>query len=197
MNIIGLTGGSGAGKSTVAHFFAARGAGWVDADVVYHRLCRENRAMLAELSAAFGDVLGADGTLDRSRLALIVFSGPDKLALLDGITTPYIRAASCAAFDACAREGKRFVLYDAPTLFQLGADALCTGGVIGVLAPRAVRVARVMARDGLTEERACARIDAQPDDAFYRVRCRWIIENGGTREETERQCAQLLDFLSG
>ena len=67
----------------------------------------------------------------------------------------------------------------------------------GVLAPRAVRVARVMARDGLTEERACARIDAQPDDAFYRVRCRWIIENGGTREETERQCAQLLDFLSG
>ena len=190
MNIIGLTGGSGAGKSTVAHFFAARGAGWVDADAVYHRLCRENRAMLAELSAAFGDVLGADGTLDRSRLAPIVFSGPDKLALLDGITTPYIRAASCAAFDAYAREGKRFVLYDAPTLFQLG-------GVIGVLAPRAVRVARVMARDGLTEERACARIDAQPDDAFYRVRCRWIIENGGTREETERQCAQLLDFLSG
>ena len=58
MNIIGLTGGSGAGKSTVAHFFAARGAGWVDADAVYHRLCRENRAMLAELSAAFGDVLG-------------------------------------------------------------------------------------------------------------------------------------------
>ena len=141
MNIIGLTGGSGAGKSTVAHFFAARGAGWVDADAVYHRLCRENRAMLAELSAAFGDVLGADGTLDRSRLAPIVFSGPDKLALLDGITTPYIRAASCAAFDACALRcadavpvGRGRAVYGRG---DRGACAACGSGCAGDGAGRA------------------------------------------------------------
>lgn len=197
MDIIGLTGGSGAGKSTVARFFAAHGAGWVDADAVYHRLCRENGEMLAALAGAFGDVLDAAGGLDRARLAAIVFASPDRLALLNDITVPYIREASRAAFAACAREGRRFVLYDAPTLFQSGADALCTGGVVGVLAPYAVRVARVMARDGLTEERARARIDAQPDDAFYRLRCRWVIENGGDLEETRRQCERLLVSLMG
>lgn len=195
MKVIGLTGGSGAGKSTAAQFLAAHGAGWVDADAVYHTLCRENRAMLAELTAAFGDVLDASGALDRARLAPAVFASPERLEQLGRITFPYIRAASLEAFAACEREGRRFTLYDAPTLFQSGADALCDGGAIGVIAPRETRIARIMARDGLSRERAAARIDAQPDDGFYRVRCRWILENDASREETERRCRLLLDDI--
>lgn len=192
MKVIGLTGGSGAGKSTVARFLCARGMGWVDADAVYHRLCRENREMLAELADAFGDVLNEAGALDRARLAPVVFASPERLALLGTITYPYIRAASREAFAACAREGRRSVLYDAPTLFQSGADELCGGGTIGVVAPRGTRIARIMARDGITRAQAEARIDAQPDDGFYRSRCRWIIENDASQEETERRCAHLF-----
>ena len=195
MKIIGLTGGSGAGKSTVAHALHAMGAGWVDADAVYHMLCRENRGMLDELRAAFGDVLDGNGALDRTRLAPIVFAAPERLALLNQLTIPYIREASRQAFERCAKDGCPFILYDAPTLFQSGVDSLCNGGVIGVIASREIRIARVMERDGLSREHAAARIDAQPDDGFYRLRCRWIIENGSTLEAAERQCAALFHQL--
>ncbi len=194
MKIIGLTGGSGAGKSTVARALHAKGAGWVDADAVYHMLCRENRAMLEELCIAFGDVLDADGALDRTRLAPVVFDSPERLALLNTITIPYIRAASQEAFAACA--ACPFTLFDAPTLFQSGTDDLCSG-VIGVLAPRALRIARIMERDGISNEQAAARIDAQPDDRFYRARCRWIIENSASQEAVERLCGELFEELAG
>ena len=100
MKIIGLTGGSGTGKGTVAARMRSLGAGWVDADAVYRRLCAENRAMLDALDAAFGGVTDENGALDRPKLAKIVFSDPEKLAELNRITTPYIRAASLAAIRA-------------------------------------------------------------------------------------------------
>lgn len=191
MKLIGLTGGSGAGKSTVAQALVALGAGWVDADAVYHTLCRENRAMLDELCAAFGPVLDAEGALDRRRLAPIVFADTAALDRLNAITTPYIRAASREALARCEAEGRPAALYDAPTLFQSGAEVLCPDGVIGVLAARETRIARIMARDGLDEGRAAARIDAQPDDDFYRARCRWLLTNDGDRAAIEAACAAL------
>lgn len=197
MKIIGLTGGSGAGKSTVAQTLHALGTGWVDADAVYHQLCRENREMLTALCDAFGDVLDADGALDRNRLAPVVFSDAARLTLLNQITIPYIREASQQAFSDCAARGCPFILYDAPTLFQSGADDLCSGGVIGVIAPREMRILRIMERDGLSRERAAARIDAQPDDGFYRQRCRWIIENDTTRDAAIQKSAALFRELNG
>lgn len=176
MKIIGLTGGSGTGKSEVARLLCLRGAGWVDADVVYRRLCAENSDMLTALQQAFGDILDKNGGLDRKKLAEIVFGDAALLQKLNEITTPYIRRASLAAI--AAQVGKPFVLYDAPTLFETGADALCER-VIGVLADRETRIRRIMARDGLTEAAARARVHAQPDDAFYRARCAELIENNG------------------
>ena len=197
MKIIGLTGGSGAGKSTVAQTLHALGAGWVDADAVYHRLCRGNREMLAALCRAFGDVLDEDGALDRNRLAPIVFSDAAQLTLLNQITIPYIREASKQAFSDCAERGCPFTLYDAPTLFQSGADDLCSDGVIGVIAPRETRILRIMERDGLSYARAAARIDAQPDDTFYRQRCRWLIENDATRDAAVQKSTALFHELNG
>ena len=154
MKIIGLTGGSGTGKGTVAARMRSLGAGWVDADAVYRGLCAENRAMLDALDAAFGGVTDENGALDRPKLAKIVFSDPEKLAELNRITTPYIRAASLAAIRA--QSACPVVLYDAPTLFEAGADDFCDA-VIAVLAPHDTRVSRIIERDHLPEEAASMR----------------------------------------
>ncbi len=141
MKIIGLTGGSGTGKGTVAARMRSLGAGWVDADAVYRGLCAENRAMLDALDAAFGGVTDENGALDRPKLAKIVFADPEKLAELNRITTPYIRAASLAAIRA--QSACPVVLYDAPTLFEAGADDFCDA-VIAVLAPHDTRAFRAL-----------------------------------------------------
>ena len=193
MKIIGLTGGSGMGKGTVAARMRERGAGWVDADAVYRRLCAENREMLAALDAAFGGVLEETGALDRPKLARLVFSDPDRLRELNRITNPYIRAASRAAIQAQA--ACPIVLYDAPTLFEAGADDLCEK-TVGVLADTETRVRRVMARDGISEQAARARILAQPDDGFYRARCDYILENNGDLAALWRETDALYTILS-
>ncbi len=176
MKIIGLTGGSGTGKGTVAMRMRSRGAGWVDADAIYRALCSTNREMLEELKAAFGDVLDEKGALDRPKLAEIVFSDAEKLAQLNAITVPYIREASRAAIEAQA--DCSIVLYDAPTLFEAGADDFCEK-VVGVLADTETRVRRIVARDGISEQAARARILAQPSDEFYREKCDFILQNSG------------------
>ena len=153
MKIIGLTGGSGTGKGTVAARMRALGAGWVDADAVYRTLCAENREMLSALDTAFGGVTDVNGVLDRPKLAKIVFSDPAKLQQLNEITTPYIRKASLEAIRA--QSACPIVLYDAPTLFEAGADDFCDK-IIAVLAPHDTRVARIIERDGLSNEAARA-----------------------------------------
>ena len=193
MKIIGVTGGSGPGKGTVAARMRELGAGWVDADAVYRDLCAANREMLAALNAAFGGVTDETGALDRPKLAKIVFSDPEKLAKLNEITIPYIRAASLDAMQAQA--DCPIVLYDAPTLFEGGVDDLCEK-TIGVLADTETRVQRVMARDGISEEAARARILAQPDDGFYRARCDYILENNGDLAALWRETDALYTILS-
>ena len=178
MKIIGLTGGSGTGKGTVAARMRSLGAGWVDADAVYRGLCAENRAMLDALDAAFGGVTDENGALDRP-----------KLAKINRITTPYIRAASLAAIRA--QSACPVVLYDAPTLFEAGADDFCDA-VIAVLAPHDTRVSRIIERDHLPEEAARARIDAQPPDSFYRG---YIIENNGDLDTLYRDTDALYQIL--
>lgn len=193
MRIIGLTGGSGTGKGTFAALLRDKGAGWVDADAVYRRLCAENREMLHELDTAFGGVLDETGALDRKKLASIVFADPDKLKMLNGITLPYIRAAS---LDEMRAQGDcPFVLYDAPTLYEVGADDLCER-IIGVLADTEVRIKRIMARDGLDETAARARIGAQPDADFYRARCDYIVENNGGIADLQQQADAIFENLA-
>ena len=192
MKIIGLTGGSGVGKGTVAARMRELGAGWVDADAVYRDLCAANREMLDALDAAFGGVTDETGALDRPKLAAIVFADPDKLRLLNEITVPYIRAASLAAIRAQA--DRPIVLYDAPTLFEAGADDFCDK-TVGVLADLETRVRRVMARDGLAEPAARARILAQPDDGFYRAKCDYILENNGDLDALRRDADALYLIL--
>ena len=192
MRIIGLTGGSGTGKGTFAALLRDKGAGWVDADAVYRALCAENRDMLHQLDTTFDGVLDETGALNRPKLARIVFADPAKLQKLNEITLPYIRAAS---LDAMRAQGDcPFVLYDAPTLFEAGVDDLCEC-IIGVLADTEVRVQRIIARDGLDEQAARARIGAQPDADFYRARCNYIVENNGDLADLQRQADAIYKDL--
>ena len=192
MRIIGLTGGSGTGKGTFAALLRDKGAGWVDADAVYRALCAENRDMLHQLDTTFDGVLDETGALNRPKLARIVFADPAKLQKLKEITLPDIRAAS---LDAMRAQGDcPFVLYDAPTLFEAGVDDLCEC-IIGVLADTEVRVQRIMARDGLDEQAARARIGAQPDADFYRARCNYIVENNGDLADLQRQADAIYKDL--
>lgn len=195
MKILGLTGGSGTGKSTVSALLQERGAGAVDADAVYRALCASCHPMLEALESAFGEaVLTADGSLNRPVLAAIVFADPKQLLCLNKITTPYIREASVTAIAALADHP--LVLYDAPTLFETGSDTFCES-VIGVLADTETRVRRVMARDHLTESAARARIAAQPDDDFYRQNCHFLIENNGGLSDLKTAADALYKKITG
>lgn len=194
MKIIGLTGGSGAGKSVVAAELEKLGAGIVDADAIYRKLCDENLDMLLDLQKAFGDILTADKKLDRAKLANIVFSDSSKLKKLNEITIFYIKKASDEKFKALKDKGIKIAIYDAPTLFQTGTDAMCDG-VIGIIADRNIRIERIIKRDNISEKAAVARIDAQPDDEFYYDRCQYIIKNNVSHETLKDQVKQLWQKL--
>ena len=172
--VIGLTGPTGAGKSLVAARFAAAGFLVVDADVIAREVVRPGGELLLRLAEEFGpEILRADGSLDRRALAALAFSAPERTARLNAILHPPIRAAIAAAIE---RAGDTPVLLDAPQLFEGECDALCDV-VIGVLADRATRLARICERDGLTRAEAERRMGAQPDDAFYLSRCDRILYN--------------------
>ena len=194
MKIIGLTGGSGAGKSVVAAELKKLGAGIVDADAIYRKLCDENLDMLLELQKAFGDILTIDKKLDREKLAGIVFSDSNKLKKLNEITIFYIKKASDEKFKALKDKGIKIAIYDAPTLFQTGTDSICDG-VIGIIADRNIRIERIIKRDNISEKAAIARIDAQPDDKFYYDRCQYIIKNNVSHETLKNQVKQLWQRL--
>lgn len=176
MKILGLTGGSGTGKSAACTAFVQLGCGVIDADASYRTLCDTCEPMLNEIQTMFGNVFSTDRKLDRKKLGTVVFADPEKLQQLNAITHPYIRQAAKEAFAAYEARGCLLCIYDAPVLFEGKMETLCDK-TCAVLAARNTRIARIMARDAITEEYAALRIDAQQDDAFYRERCDYVVQN--------------------
>jgi dephospho-CoA kinase len=181
---IGLTGGIGSGKSTVARLLAERGAQVVDADVLAREVVAPGTAGLAAVVAAFGeDVLTADGALDRPALAARVFGDPEARARLDGIVHPLVRARAAEAIAVLPSDA--VVVQDIPLLVETGQ----AGGfdlVLVVEADVATRVARLVAR-GLTEDDARARIAAQATDEQRRAAASVVLDNSGTPAELAAQ----------
>ncbi len=194
MLTVGLTGPSGAGKGAVASLFARYGVPSIDTDAVYHALLIPPSDCLDELTERFGrNILHSDGTLNRGALAALVFAeghGED-LAALNTITHRHILAEVRARLKGYEADGISAVLVDAPQLFESGFDAEC-GFILSVLAPYEVRLARVMARDGLDGERARARLDASHRDEFFTERSDAVIVNGGKIEAMEAETRRLL-----
>ncbi|MFR3310709.1 MAG: dephospho-CoA kinase, partial [Christensenellales bacterium] len=196
MQIIGITGGSGAGKSEVCRILGERGIPIFDADKEYARIAAPNSPCVREIAQAFGDgVIDPDGSLRRRELGAIVFApgAEDKRRLLNRITHRYVCSAAEAWLRECSARGERFAVIDAPMLFESGLNERCDT-VVFVTADRQTRTDRIMRRDGIDEARARARIDAQHDDDFFRSRCDTVIENGRGAELAPVVDALLLSL---
>lgn len=194
MKILGLTGGSGTGKSAACTAFARLGCGVIDADATYRTLCNTCEPMLKEIQNVFGDVFSTNGKLDRKKLGAIVFADAQKLQQLNAITHPYIRQAARDAFAAYSKRGCLLCIYDAPVLFEGQMETLCDK-TCAVLAARNTRIARIVARDAITEEYAALRIDAQKDDAFYRERCDYVVQNDADLDTLYTQVRKIYEDM--
>jgi len=193
--IFGLTGGLASGKSTVAARFRAQGVPVIDADQLAREVVAPGTPGLAEVVAAFGqDVLLPDGSLDRARVADRVFNDVALRRTLNSIVHPRIAALSQERILALSSQGERLICYEAALLVENGlADAFRPLVVVAV--PLDVQVARAMARDSATEEQARARITAQKPLAEKVAVADHVIDNTGSREETERKADAVLEEI--
>ncbi|MFI5318411.1 MAG: dephospho-CoA kinase [Myxococcota bacterium] len=203
--IVGLTGGIGTGKSTVARMLAALGAVVVDADAIVHELQAPGQPMLAEIAAAFGpELLRADGSLDRARLAQRVFADPAARQKLGEITHPAVGREMLRRLKAARSGGAALIVLDNPLLFEgrarragpgraaaRGSSAEPAQETILVYTPAETQVARQMARDGVTREFALQRMAAQLPIEEKRALATHVIDNAGSLEATERQVRAL------
>lgn len=190
MKILGITGGTGSGKTTLLSAIAARGGCMVDCDAVYHQLLTDSAPMLAALETRFPGTV-EHGALNRKKLGRIVFADPAALADLNAITHRYVAAETRRLLQASHAP---LGAIDAIGLFESGLNQMCDV-TICVTAPAPIRVARLMAREGISAQEAQTRIAAQrPDEDFIKL-CDYVLENNGTKEEFFRQCNILLDTI--
>lgn len=195
--ILGLTGPTGAGKSLLSAYFSETyGAAVIDADQAARTVTGPG-PVLRRLAEAFGEeILREDGTLNRAALGAKAFSSRESTARLNAITHPAICEKMKTELDDCLREGKAFIILDAPLLFEAGADSLCTR-TLAVLADPALRAGRVRQRDSLSEEAAALRIGAGQPDAFYLAKSDDILYNRGDILELYRQADEWLLRVKG
>lgn len=200
MHLVGLTGGVGSGKSTVARLLAERGAVVVDADQVAREVVEPGEPALDEVVARFGrGVLDADGRLDRPALAAIVFGDDQARRDLEAITHPRIAervtqriADAQAAEDADGRT--RIVVVDHPLLVESGTAAGYPT-VIVVETPAEERVRRLVEHRGMSEDDARARIAAQADDEARRAVATHLVDNAGEPDDLVAQVEAILADL--
>lgn len=193
--VAGLTGGIASGKSTVARMFGELGAMVVSADEIAREVVRPGMPALRDIRAAFGDdVLSSDGTLDRRRLGAVVFGDEAKRRLLERITHPRIREVMRQRIDEAAAGGSP-VIAEIPLLFESEASLALVDVVIVVYVSRDVQLARLMARDGLSQADATARIAAQLPLEDKVMRADYVIDNEGDPERTRAQVARIWQEL--
>ena len=189
LTVIGITGPSGCGKTTALQELEGFGTLVLDCDKIYHELLESNQALLQELESAFpGTVI--NGKLDRRALGGIVFADAEKLALLNRITHRYVMDETERRLRAFAMRGGLVAAIDAVELISAGMAERCDA-VVGVLADEEIRVARIMARDGIGREAALARIRSQKPDSYYQTNCTHLLFNNADREGFAAACRQL------
>lgn len=184
--LIGLTGGTGAGKSSALAALEDLGGTVLDCDAVYHQMLRTDPALREAITAAFGPVFCPDGSLDRQKLGTLVFSDHAALDRLNAIVYEYLPPELLRR-----AQGHTLVGLDAISLMESGLGRLCAC-TVAVLAPAEDRVRRIMARDGISEDYARLRISAHQPDAFYRERCSHILENNCATPAQFRDQARIF-----
>ncbi len=190
LTVIGITGGTGCGKTTALRELEAMGALVIDCDALYHDMIRHDAGMCAAIAWAFPGTV-TDERVDRAALAAQVFADPGKLRRLNEITHPLIRDAVEERLRAYAMAGGRLAAVDAVELIAAGMAERCKA-TVGVLADFETRAARIMARDGITREEAERRILAQKPDAYYRANCTHILVNQAGLADFAARSRQLF-----
>ena len=190
MRIIGLTGGIGSGKTTVAERLRQKGAFIVDADKVAREVVEPGQPALAELAEAFDGVITAEGVLDRAELARQAFATPEATQQLNNITHPRIRERTDELFATAREEGREVVVYDMPLLIENG-ETESVDTVLVVDTPDEIRVRRLVDSRGLDEDDARRRINAQIDSEARLAAADVILDNSG---DVESLIGQVDDF---
>lgn len=184
--IIGITGGSGCGKTTLLNLIRDMGGLVLDCDQIYHRLLNTDPSLLRSIENRFPSTV-ENGELQRKKLGAIVFSDEKALHDLNCITHAAIKAEVLRQLQACPA----LAAIDAIALFESGLDTLCDV-TVAVTAPTELRIQRLMARDGITEDYARNRIAAQPTNKEFSALCDHTLENSG---ETHVFTANCLAFF--
>lgn len=191
MKIIGITGGTGCGKTTALNELERRGALLIDCDAVYHRMLETDRPMLDEIEKYFpGAVI--DGKLDRKALGAVVFTDEEALRDLNIITHRHINLEIRRILREHAMNGGTLAAIDAIELFSSGLAKRCTA-TIGIIADREVRIDRIMRRDGISREYAMMRVNAQRPNEYFIQKCSHVLENNGSQEEFIEKCRKTFE----
>ena len=188
--IIGLTGGSGAGKGEAAKVLAMLSSEIICADSVAHQVILKGKPAHQRIVDAFGDVVDDQGEIDRRKLREIVFANKAQLKLLEDCVQDFI----IAEILSIAASLGEFVVIDAPLLFQSGLDKICDV-TLGIFAPLDVRIQRICERDGLTRHEAMMRINNQMTDLELEELVEYKINNDGTLEELDEKIHNFYDAI--
>lgn len=191
MKIIGITGGTGCGKTTALLEIEKLGGAVLDCDRIYHELLENSGAMTDELRDSFPEAF-SDGTFDRKALGKLVFAHEEKLRALNRITHRYVRREVTERLRSCAMGGYRLAAIDAVELIESGISEVCDT-VIWVTAPEDSRARRIVERDGIDMEYALSRIKAQKGEEYYRTGCGRVIVNDGDMDEFSEKCRKMIE----
>ena len=193
--VIGLTGQTGAGKSTVRKLLKAKGAAVIDADFVAHEVADNSLSCLTDIVEHFSCmVLDEKGKLNRRALGRIVFSDRKKLALLNKIMFPYIVSAIKGQVTAYEQAGAQIIVIDGATLIESGCAKMCSV-LVSVTADEETRLTRMIHRDGISKRDAVRRVSAQNPEEFYIKASDYVIKNNGTPGDLERAAEKVLDEI--
>jgi len=189
MIIIGLTGPTGAGKSSLRNIAEDLGFKVIDCDKIARHVTEKGKPALEELSKAFGDdILFVDGTLNRKELAKKAFSSSERTMLLNETIFPFITKEIKAECD------KEKIILDAPTLFESGINSVCKS-TIAVLADKEIRLKRIMARDEIDEETALIRMNAGKTEEFYLENADYVIYNNDDIVGVKNELSEILSNI--
>ncbi len=187
--ILGITGGSGCGKTTLLNIIARQGGLVLDCDAIYHALLASDKQLLDAIACRFPGVV-ENGTLHRKKLGSIVFSDKNALQDLNKITHSAVKKEVMRQLS----QAPQLAAIDAIALFEGGLAELCDT-TVAVTAPAEARVRRLMQRDGISEAYARSRIAAQHEDGWFREHCIHVLENNGTEMQFFEKCLAFLAEL--
>ena len=189
--IIGITGGTGCGKTTLLKVFEQVGGLIMDCDQIYHELLKTGTTLLDAIENRFSGCV-EDKKLNRKKLAGIVFNDPTALADLNAITHGAVKKEVLRRLDNAP--GGVPIAIDAIGLFEGGLAELCDI-TVAVTAPEEDRIKRLIARDRLTREQALERMNAQKPESYFREKCDYILENNGTQADFQEKCLVFFQNL--